>query len=192
MASYDPLSYWTAAGADPNHPEHLANFRRTAVYARQEFALLSVLSGLPLGQAPTILEAGVGWGRVAQLVRRAYPWARMRGFDLSEDRLVEARRRVPGANFEHASILTYDGPQADLVLAVEVLMHVPPETIARCVDRLLDLGRRYFVSLDWTEDLGDAMVAPWNVRHDYQSLFRGFHVKQHRLELQSIFVVELE
>ena len=180
------IDYWTAAGADPSHPEHEANFRRTAPYVLQEQALMATLERLDFD---SVLEFGCGWGRITQLVHDRWPDVPYRAVDLSEERLISAHARVPGVEFQRSTIAEYDGKGADLVLAVEVLMHQPPDEVAAAADKLMALSRGYLVAVDWTADLGDAPIAPWNFRHDYGALFHGDDIYTLHVGLQAIHVV---
>lgn len=187
-SDYDPVAYWTAAGSDPGHLEHESHFTRSPVYRRQEEALLDVLRTLSFS---SILEAGCGFGRITGLVHRAFRQRPYRGFDLSPERVAAARRRVPEAELQVASILSYEGLSADLVLAVEVLMHVPPAELERTVARLVGLSHRYLVTLDWSQEV-EGEIAPWNFRHDYLAVYDGLPMRQYQLDLQSIFVVRTD
>jgi len=84
------------------------------------------------------LEVGVGEGEVAGRVRDRYPSARFVGIDLPDPALA-AHWAEQGMNGAFADIVRLPFPDAtfDLVLAIEVLEHVPdPEASLRELSRL--------------------------------------------------------
>jgi len=83
----------------------------------------------------------------------------------------------------------YPGTTYDLVLASEVLLHIPPDEIEQAVDRLFKLSAKYIVTIDWTEPIPGVEAAYWNWIHDYRSLFEGQIERTQKSYLQTIFVV---
>ena len=81
---------------------------------------------LPAAAPRSILEVGVGEGEVAERVRSRYPDARFVAIDLPDPELAEAwrSRSVHGAFADIARLPFADG-EFDLVMAIEVLEHVP-------------------------------------------------------------------
>lgn len=153
---YNPQEYWTAAPAMQVRPEH----------ADQEVKLLEALQGL---KPKSILEIGVGFGRVGKLLCEEWPDARYTGVDISPARIAEAREILPShAKLVEADFLDWDGPGewCDLVIAVEVLMHVRPSDLGYAVEMLRLWSRWCVVTVDWTEPI-DGPVAPWNFLHNY-------------------------
>lgn len=189
---YDPLAYWQAVGRDPGHREHETRYVRTEVFARQEETLMSVLSGLEFG---SVLEVGCGWGRITRLVAERWPDGPYVAIDLSRDRLMSAKRKAPGVLYKQAGLLEYEPPMLarfDLVLAVEVLMHVPPPGIAAAVDRLCELSARYVVSVDWAVPLAAGkVIAPWNALYDYPALYGSRLVSVTQTDRQAVFVADV-
>lgn len=86
------------------------------------------------GVAPTrILEVGVGEGEISERLRQRFPSAQVAGLDLPDDTLAaEWRERGVAAMFADATALPFADDTFDLVLAIEVLEHVPQP------DRALD------------------------------------------------------
>jgi SAM-dependent methyltransferase len=88
---------------------------------------------LPATAPRAVLEVGVGEGEVARRLRARWPQAMYIGVDLPDAELAAAWRSdgLPGV-FADISHLPYVDGQFDLVLAIEVLEHVPdpPAAIA--------------------------------------------------------------
>lgn len=83
-------------------------------------------------QAPrVVIEVGIGEGEVAQLVQGRFPMARVMGVDLPDAALGRQwRTRGLAGLFGDAAHLPIADRSADLVLAVELLEHVPdPEGV---------------------------------------------------------------
>jgi SAM-dependent methyltransferase len=152
---YDPVEYWTNAPPMEIKPAHL----------RQQAALGGAISHL---NPTSILEIGVGWGRIGLMLCDMWPDAAYTGIDISPDRITEASRKLPErAQLYPVDVLNYmPSEQFDLVIAVEVLMHVQPEDLRTVITRMKGWSRRWVYTVDWTAPV-DKPVAPWNFRYDY-------------------------
>lgn len=188
--NYNPTEYWEATGRDRENTEHESNFVRTEVFARQEERLLALLEGL---EFRSVLEVGCGWGRITELVHERWPDAEYTAIDLSRDRLMSAQRKAPGVTFVRSTVQGY-GParRYDLVLAVEILMHVVPSEIEAVIARLLSFSSRHVVSLDWAVPISGE-VSPWNFCHPYGELYGSHLVSVHPAgPLQAIFLADVQ
>ena len=95
-------------------------------------------AALPTTPPTSILEVGVGEAEVATRVRERYPDARFVGIDLPDPELAAnwAARGLAGT-FADISRLPFPDGTFDLVLAIEVLEHVPhPPAAIRELSRL--------------------------------------------------------
>lgn len=156
------LNYWRQRGKG-----YEAAFRRSPAFEVQERALVDRLDGLEFG---SVLEVGCGFGRITELVAGRYRDAAYTAVDVSPDMLASAAQKVPRARFIESSILDLDAEGAtwDLVLAVEVLMHVPPDEIVATVEKLCSLAAKYLVTVDYA---GTSVgLAAHNWAHDWELL----------------------
>lgn len=100
---------------------------------------LATFDGLLTPLRPTsVLEVGVGEGEILRRVVDCFPGVEARGVDLPADHLQEewARRGI-AAEFGDATALRFDDDAFDLVLAIEVLEHIPdPERALREIARV--------------------------------------------------------
>jgi ubiquinone/menaquinone biosynthesis C-methylase UbiE len=91
----------------------------------------ALATSLPSTSPSSILEVGVGEGEVAGRVRRRFPTARFVGVDLRDEELAAHWRgqHLAGA-FADITCLPFRDGVFDLVLAIEVLEHVPDPAAA--------------------------------------------------------------
>jgi SAM-dependent methyltransferase len=81
---------------------------------------------LPRSAPASILEVGAGEGEISERIRDRFPEARMVAVDLADAKLADAwsSRKLMGA-FADIARLPFAADTFDLVLAIEVLEHVP-------------------------------------------------------------------
>lgn len=174
------IDYWTTRGET-----YAADFD-VAKYLDQEAVLRNVLAGLDYA---SVLDVGCGFGRFAEWFEgRHYT-----GIDLSPSMVRTAMRLHPERTFAVAALDDWQ-PGAyvtyDLVLASEVLMHIPPADLGAAVMKLRGLAERHLVTVDWTEPIErPAMAHNW--LHDYAALEApGWQVTRTRVGLQTIHHAE--
>ena len=99
---------------------------------------------LPAVAPRRVLEVGVGEGEISARVRQRYPGATVMGIDLFDLELAEEWRKRGGIGaFADVARLPFPDDTFDLVLAVEVLEHVPsPDQALKEIRRV---GRESFV-----------------------------------------------
>ncbi len=102
---------------------------------------MDALAGsLPAGRMGRILEVGVGEGHVSERVAGQYPSSWIAGIDLPHPSLAErwSRRGVNGV-FADVTHLPFPDSSFDLVLAIEVMEHLPdPATALSEIARIVD------------------------------------------------------
>lgn len=156
-------------------PEGYLSRRSTKIYD-QTFRLVyagfreqsyhrAVRNALPPASTAAVLEIGCGTGRLLTTLRRAAPWARLAGADLSPFMLEAAAKNsglpvhcpAPGiartepAGLVHADarFLPWEDGTFDVVAAAHVLGHVPAPAATEILDeawRVLRPGGRMVVA----------------------------------------------
>lgn len=137
-----------------------------------------------------ITDIGCGFGRITTILCEMFPYADIRGLDLSEDQLRHARMKLPRVLFFKRDIVKNVPPtltgRSQLVTCVEVLMHIDPENIESVVENLT-IGRSEFIlTVDWDtldrEDIKLADLAGFCWLHNYGKLFsdRGYYLMKKR------------
>ena len=101
-------------------------------------------AALPADPPATVLEVGVGEGDVSERVRERWPDATVVGADLPDDELAASwRQRGMTGLFADIARLPFPAETFDLVLAIEVLEHVPDPDAA--LAELARLARGHLV-----------------------------------------------
>ena len=177
--TFDAIGYWTRSDV-------LAGFRPNPAHAEQERALRAVLDSLAFAN---VLEIGCGIGRITSVLE-AYGKP-ITVIDIGSPQLDATLRRVPAAEGIRSSLQALATDRRwELVIASEVLMHVPPADIGAACAKLRRLASRWIVTVDWTEPI-DAAIHPHNWLHDYGSLF-GSIERSIPVGLQTIHVISVE
>jgi SAM-dependent methyltransferase len=172
--TYDPIPYWQERGHT-----YRADFRPDR-YRRQETELARVLKGL---QFDSVLDVGCGFGRIYGLLPKRVRYV---GIDVSGAMLAtHIGRGLPWVSLVETALRDYRASgKFDLVIAVEMLMHVPPGDVQAAVRKLDRLSARAIVTCDWTTPV--PRPAPHNFLHDYS----GMGGRKIPVGLQTIRVIE--
>jgi len=190
--------FWLAWGKTYKEQFDAALESRGQAFALQEQMLLDYLSGLKLD---SVLEVGCGFGRITKLVMERFNPKEYIAIDLSPDQLENARKYV---NDDRVEFFNYSieefrcfPEKFDLVLACEVLMHIPPEDIVAVMYKMAMLARKggQIVHVDWYQQ-PVPQIAKDNFCfvHDYEKIY-GPDWTVKRIEIgdirQSIFHAQL-
>jgi SAM-dependent methyltransferase len=180
---YNPHEYWLERGKS-----YLYEKFPDEVFRIQEQFIIEALKPLSFS---SVLEVGCGFGRVTKLVLANYhKISSYTATDLTPDQIRHAKKYVDGnfkVDFQVSDILSLK-PQAryDLVLAAEVLLHIPQEEIRTVITKLLSLTDKYFVHIDWWEETKPAGYpeGTWNFIHDYERIYAELGVKYTRQRIK--------
>ena len=102
-------------------------------------------------------------------------------------------KEFKNVSFEVATIQEFESSERfDLVLGVEVLLHVPPTDITSVINKLVGFVSHDMVNLDFNDDWHPKIRAPHNFVHQYKEIYENIErvdkVIKHPLnERQSIF-----
>ena len=174
----DPRTYWSSGDFWERHPDY------TVAHRRQKDAIDTALA-IAVEEPPgTILEVGPGRGRIRHLLRSTFPLAQYTGIDVNPALAVE--------EFIHGAIqdLKTDR-QWDLVVASEVLMHIPPEEVELAAEAMMRAANDYILIAEWSPEVMKVpdVIGPLNWPHDYLSLF-GTACYAARTDSQVVMVFE--
>lgn len=101
----------------------------------------------------TVLEVGCGFGRITDLIIKEFPEIeKYKAIDLSTDQIENAKKYVSSekVKFSVGKIQDLDIPSEsyDLVLAVEVLMHIPVTEIETAIKQMVRVSKKHIINLD--------------------------------------------
>lgn len=193
LSTGESTAYWKERGR--GYAAELSAPKLRPRYEEQARELLDVLRGL---EFRSVGEVGCGFGRIGMALKDCFNvvWT---GFDLSRDQLTTLRSRSAplGARAVVASAgrLPLGDEIVDLVLTVEMMMHIPPERVKTVMAELFRVARRYVVHLDWYEDYLPGYETGWCWMHDYPGLWQSMGVTPRQIRvrstgIQSVFIVE--
>jgi len=162
-----------------------SGYKASDAHLAQQTVLLKVLGPIKF---KSVLDVGCGFGRIGELLAdRDVDYT---GIDVSDEMIRAARKRLPDGKFRTTSLEAFAPTETyDLVLAVEFLMHVPPEEIVDAVATMRSLANRHIVTCDWTEPIKKA-AAPHNWLHDYEALFGDSIVRRETVGRQTVYRVK--
>ncbi|MHA6577975.1 trans-aconitate 2-methyltransferase [Pseudomonas yamanorum] len=85
-----------------------------------------LVAAIPEGDVRSAVDLGCGPGNSTEVLAERFPQALVTGMDSSDDMLVDARKRLPGLNFELADIGAWNPAQTfDVILANASLQWLP-------------------------------------------------------------------
>jgi SAM-dependent methyltransferase len=168
---YDPVPYWTANGPHLSPP---GSDSPEQAAVRVELQLLIEELQEINGPISSVLDVGCGQGRLAAFLLDVLPAAKYSGLDLAESQLKGTLAVRPDAEqFYLSTLQDFDATkhmgQWDLVIASEVLLHIPPFEVEKACNVLKAITGKYLITVDWSQPLAGE-IAPWNWLHDYDKL----------------------
>lgn len=187
---YDPPVYWTEQGP------HIERLRGQTPEHRAVEAYLEEL--IPtLYDIRSVLDVGCGGGRIASLLLDLLPAAAYTGVDIGEKQVELTRLVRPDGTIYHAALQDFQpGRKFDLIIASEVLMHIPPREIWLACMRLKQmlLPGGYLINVDWSQRLRkNTPIASWNWIHNYVELMKPLKlVSEKVISLQSVYLFAAE
>ena len=138
-------------------------------YWMQEQQLIQVLKKLE--DIETILEVGCGYGRITKILQQIFPQAQITAIDISMHQLRQARKVLKKIRFNEISLFHLPPmPTYDLVIAIEVLMHIHPDKIAEAINILTQKSNQYILNLDWYDPHGTE-ESDFCYTHSYNQLY---------------------
>jgi spore coat polysaccharide biosynthesis protein SpsF len=112
---------------------------------------------LSLTGAHSILEVGCNAGWNLRALRSAGSGLDLHGIDLNEAALAEAREAGLAVDLGNAADLAYR-ERFDLTFTAGVLIHVPPEEIARAMAAVVAASRAYVLAVEYAADTEEPVL----------------------------------
>jgi len=190
LKKYNPLNYWEKRGK-----VYYDQFTYDDNTQREETSLVNYLKTISF---ESVLEYGCGFGRITKLLLDNFDIKQYKAFDLSPHQIDNAKKLCNNydVDFTVSSIHDFvDSKTYDLVIGVEILMHVPPALINSEIEKLSMFSKKYMVNVDFYEDLSNTKLAKHNFLHQYATIYNQLaktnHVYRIKIdEHQSIFCAQ--
>ena len=179
--TYDYATYWLNEGKKPVEIKPW--------FSDQVKNLHSVLDDLKF---ESVLEIGCGEGRITKMMLENYRIKEYDAVDISSHRIEKARnnlKKYPWVKFTQTSFQNFiSDKKYDLVIAVEVLMHVPDDEIEFFVNDMVKRSKKYVVNLDYFPQQGFEWpeMKDQNFQHDYSEKYRNNNIKPDNIAVKTI------
>lgn len=133
----------------------------------------------------TVLEIGAGDGRITDYLRDNYQIKEHTCVDFSGDRKQMFLQNIKGFDAEKyivMNFLDYEGPNADLVITCETLVHVRPENIKRFIKKMIDKADKHVVFIEYKPKEPGTLVY-YCFEHDYEQIIQelGYEFQSKRV-----------
>lgn len=195
----DTIKYWMERGPVYYDQHRRLNPISKSRFYLQERAIINQLYNYYPFES--VLEVGCGYGRITSLILDnlsiSKSLKRYVAIDISLDQINKAQERTrEKGNVEYRQIaiqdLDYEN-EFDLVIASEVLMHVPPDQIRGAIDKLISASKGLILNVDWCAPKEPREAGGYCFQHNYEALYGDAFIKSvpiwpSRLLRQSIFV----
>lgn len=181
---YDNISYWQERGK-----HYYDNFKYNKQFAEQEYELINFIEDNRIPHK-SVLEIGCGFGRISRLITDNFDTSIYDAMDISQDQINKAisLTKENRINYRCMNISDLDYyTKYDLILAVEVLMHIPPLAIHDIIRKLVNKST-HFIHIDYYEQR-PIHLAEHNFNHNYPEIYRELHkyVTSKRIKNQVLF-----
>ncbi len=183
MTYYDPANFWSNYANDLVKNGITATNYNVELYELQNNRLLETLKKIPFR---SVLEIGSGLGRVTKMILDNFMVEEYAMLDISTEFVSALLHNVDFKKYatrtytivvgdiaDQRVVDAFGNREYDLVIAVEVMMHIKPIHIFNVLGSMMYLSKRHVVHLDYcTED--NVELAPHNFNHDYEGLYRSY------------------
>jgi len=166
---YKPKEYWEKRGQ-----VYKKEYEYSESSKRQEKVLVEYLKSLSFD---SVLEFGCGFGRITKIVLENFPIKKYVALDLSADQLLNAKnlcKEFDNVTFVQSTIQDFNPDEKfDIVLGIEVLLHVLPDEINDVIRKLVNHTNKHLVHVDWYENTPPKIRSPHNFIHNYKKIYEN-------------------
>ncbi len=167
--SYSPTDYWVKRGR-----VYQKEFVHSKEFQEEENVLIDYLKKLSFD---TVLEFGCGFGRITKILLENFPIKKYVAFDLSPDQIINAKKLCKdfkNVNFHVSTIQDFKiDERFDLVMSIEVLLHVPPYDIEQIMNKLAGFSKHHIINADWYQEKSPLIRSPHNFLHNYEKIYKN-------------------
>lgn len=128
------------------------------------------------GSAPSVLDAGSGFGQYTYRMSRLFPEGKIKGVDVKEEQIADCNRffgqigKAERVSFAYADLTAFDEPATyDLILSVDVMEHIlEDEAVFANFHKALKPGGMLLVSTPSDQGGSDSHA------HEHEADVQGF------------------
>jgi len=184
MTYYDPANFWSNYAKEQIKDGITATKYNTELYELQNARLMELLKHM---EFKSVLEIGSGMGRITKMILDNFQIEEYAILDISAEFVNALLHNVDLKKYSTKSyhivigditdptvIDSFGNKEFDLVIAVEVLMHIKPRDIYNTLGSLMYLSKRNVVNLDYCTDK-DVELRNHNFNHDYESMYKSYN-----------------
>ena len=144
----------------------------------------------------SVLEIGCGDGRITKELLKHYNIETYDAVDISLDRIENAKNNVENLKgicsiqFFASSFQEFSSEKKyDLVIAAELLMHVPDDEISSFIRNMIQRSKKYVMNIDYFPEEGFEWpkLKDRNYLHNYLDLFITSGIKPENIHMERIF-----
>lgn len=163
LKGYKPNEYWYERGK-----VYQKEFKssQSQLHTVQEEMLINYLKSLSF---ETVLEFGCGFGKITKAMLENFSIKKYTALDLSPHQINNAKEFCKNFNnvrFFQTTIQDFESEEKnDLVLGVEVLLHVLPNDISNVVNKLVSLSKHHLIHMDFNTNYHPKILLPHNCVH---------------------------
>lgn len=188
---YDPKSYWESRGT-----EYIKEYKQGTRAFEKPRPLLDagLVEFLRNVKFNSLLEVGCNFGKNLKLVSDAFPKKRIAGLDISTTALKEAKEFLKGRNIEFfnsdAIKMPFKDKEFDVVIAGEVLEHVPYDKFHPTLDEFIRITEKYLILISPYQSRANPVAKHLHARHVFIYDYEKEIENKPELELLSVLPVE--
>lgn len=186
MLKFNPTAYWLERGKLYRNEERL----NSEFHIKQREFIVDVVKKL---NPPHILELGCGFGRITRELAKALPQTMIFAVDISPDQIDNAREYCKGITNVEFLVGDINNPSTsmlacELVLAVEVLLHIPIDSLELTLSEIFRWAK--VLVHDYDKDF-QLPCSAHVFNHPYKSWYEhmGYKVEEKDQDGVSLFIV---
>lgn len=172
----DQKEYWNTRGT-----EYYEEVFKSHHYDYEIFFQDMLIGELGKIDFSSFFEAGCGFGWNVKRVKKEFPDTKIDGLDFSIPQLCNSRKYLPDifmpAVCGDGCFMPFKDDAFDVGFTLGVFMNIHPDKIAKAIDEMIRVSRKYIIHLEWDQEntshkLREKRIFKTNiVSHDYRKLY---------------------
>ena len=175
---FDPTKYWSKQG----HIVLDSDLRE------QREIIMKHVSKLEFN---SVFEVGVGEARLTEPILRSKKIERYDGCDINPTRLNVTKDKLKdfdqfNCELKEFELVDKKDKNYDLVMAIEVLMHIPPSDIKNTIEKMIKYSKKYVINADATIYNKLPYISNHCFVHDFEKIYSSLGYNAQCIKLNDI------